>query len=141
MRRLILLICLIACAKAAPPATPAAFCYALDWSDSTWAPLLPGTVRLVEAPDTLLPANYPYRLLRPVNQTDTLGWAHLMNAWWMQGPSDSLLMILDGVDSGWRVSLHRFGDSLTGVATYRSTNDQQAAMLVRGHRFACPNDS
>ena len=138
MRSLIVLISLTACARGSPPPTPASLCYALEWGDSAWAPLLPRTMRLDGARDTLLPANYNYLLLKPVNQRDTVGWTHLMNAWWMQGQLDSLFIMLQGVDSGWRARLNRFGDSLSGIATYSPANDQQAPMLVRGRRFACP---
>src|SRR6266508_5376263 len=128
MRRLIVLLSLTACAKASPLPNPAPLCYALEWGDSTWASLLPSTARFDGVRDTLLPTNYNYLLLKPLNQRDTVGWTHLMNAWWMQGPGDSLFIMLDGVDSGWRARVNRFGDSLSGIATYSAVNDQQAPM-------------
>ena len=138
MRPLIVLISLTACAKASAPPNPAPLCYALEWGDSTWASLLPRSARFDTGRDTLMPVNYNYLSLKPVNQRDTVGWTHLMNAWWTQGRGDSMLIMLDGVDSGWRAHVHRFGDSLSGMATYSAVNDQQAPMPVRGRRFACP---
>ena len=138
LKRLFVLLTLAACAGTARAPSPRRLCYALQWEDTSWAHLLPSSVELDQARDTLLPSTYGYRLLKPVHPGDSTGWVTLMNAWWVAPTTDSLVIMLDGVDSGWRARLRLFGDSLGGIAYYWGGNDGQKPMSVHGRRVACP---
>src|SRR5690349_14924821 len=96
MKRLLLLVGLAACTPPPPSVAPSGRCYSIEWRDSTWRPFIPRTVRLDQALDNRL----RYHLLRPVSTADTTGWSSLVDAWWLAPNQDSLVLILNGVDSG-----------------------------------------
>src|SRR6266436_5561211 len=97
MRRLIVLVGLLACGRRPEGTYPVSSCLMLDWRDSSANSHLPRAVKLDPAKDTLSPMAFDYyHLLRPITPADSDLWFSITNAWWYKDDQDSLALMLVG---------------------------------------------
>jgi hypothetical protein len=135
MRRLLLLVCVVACDSRSSLVSPTSSCLVLNWSESSPRTFAPSSVMLDTTFDSRLPStSNRYRLVKPVASSDSEHWSSIMMAWWLVR-NDSLVLILRGVDAGRTIQLYGIGDSLSGSSFYEGTG---GTYPVTARRFSCP---
>jgi hypothetical protein len=134
-------ILLVVVTTAANGQSPAgAGCYALVWSDTSWAPILPDSVNLSIERDTALGHRSTFKLL-PIHPTllESDRWHGLMYTWWRPAGSASIELTFRSVDASWIATLAVLGDSVRGGALFEFNASATDSASVTGRRVPCPN--
>ena len=132
-----LVLVMITCRTATPVR-----CLALQWADSTWSNMVPGTVQVAPGEDSgkHLGVAGPFPL-KPVSQGDQQGprWKQITDASWFAVSPDSLVLRFRTNNASWSAYVSVRTDSVRGTIFFSGFDtDGSIPSRVLGHEFACP---
>ena len=132
---------LLACGHPASRQDMAGNCYAIVWSDATWARALPDTILLDSAADSSLAAALPgLQSIRERSRPPSGRLAQFQYVGWGETRDGTLLMLGGSWTKAWTARLMPTGDSLIGPVTGRTLNGKSAdssTFRAHAHRVTC----
>ena len=132
---------LLACSHPPSRQNMAGHCYAIVWSDATWAQALPDTILLDSTADSSLAAALPgLHSIRERSRPPSGRLAQFQYVGWGESRDGTLLMLGGSSTRAWTARLMPTSDSLAGLVTGRALQAKSAdssTFRAHAHRVTC----